>query len=100
MLYKTEEFYAVGHSGDILDAGMRAKLHWEYWEYPKHPHTVKGNHGPVFVYRTLSTARRKYDEMCKAALAERAARIEERATIAKRAKAGDLAAALELGLDW
>ena len=92
------DFYMVGASGDVKDRDIRMRAYWDYIDGKR---STKG-HGDrrVYLYRTMNSARAKYRAMCKAAQIKRSTRITERNAIAQRARGGDLAAVLELGLDW
>ena len=91
------DVYLVGNSGDIKDSDMRVRAVVASWE---HKSKIKCNVGFVHIYKTMASARAKYDALCNEALTKRAANDAKRAAIAAKARAGDVGAVLALGLDW
>jgi len=92
------DFYIVGASLDVLDKDTRMNACFAIQDGKRTLQATSGRR--VYLYKTMTSARAKYEALCKAARAELAANIAKRNAIAAKARAGDLGAALELGLDW
>ena len=92
------DFYIVGASLDVLDKGTRMNACFAVQDGKRTLQATSGRQ--VYLYKTMPSARAKYEALCKAARNELSANIAKRNAIAAKARAGDLGAALELGLDW
>ena len=92
------EYYFVGSSGDLTGAynGMRIAA---CSAAERGKRTYQGRFGKIWIYRTMQSARAKYEALCKEALAQRAKHNAERNALIERANQGDIKAALDLS-DW
>lgn len=91
-----EDVYLVGCVVDVRDTQVRIQA---YSKLLAGGHVVKNTFTgkPVYVYKTARGAKRRYDALCAEALEARDAEVQEIRALQKKAKEGDIGAALALG---
>jgi len=92
-----EDVYLVGKTGDICwSSDMRIKGVVASWSKK---HACVGDFGTIHIYKSMTSARAKYDALCYDAIATRMANNEHVQSLIAKARQGDLDAKLEL-FDW
>ena len=95
------DVYVVGCEIDVRDHTVRFRAFRALLDGKRSIHgkdTFTGQR--VYVYRTMQSARARYEQMCFAAIADRNKEIEKIQALRTKRDAGDLEAALTLGLDY
>ena len=96
-----KEMYLVGCELDVLNTGVRIRA---YNKLCNDGYVVSGKNTPtgckVYAYITMAPARRRYESLCREAMARREQEITQIHALRTQAENGDLAAALSLGLDY
>ena len=91
------DFIAVGYIGDLLDFQTYNRA---YRAFVGKKRTLQGNMGKIWLFKTTSPAKRKFEELCQKAWMAYQHEANEIIALRKQAKQGDLEAALTLGLEY
>jgi len=100
-LLPAKDVYYVGCEVDIRDRSLR----WKAYDRMKEgsyvlagKYTVSGR--KMYVYKSMTPARKRYERLCSEAIAQHNETLAEAQALREKANAGDLGAALTLGLDY
>lgn len=90
-------FYMVGHEVDVADSVIAA---YRCFVAGQRIVTDTTTGRKAYVYKSMAAARRKFEAMCKEALAARNAELAVIASLRQQRRDGDMGAALTLGIDY